>query len=58
MCILNIDSIPFLFQGLNLADTSVFFACAKVLATFDISKAVENGVIVEPSGEYTAGTIR
>ncbi|KAK7692059.1 hypothetical protein QCA50_005464 [Cerrena zonata] len=43
--------------GLNLADTSVFFTCAMVLATFDISKAVENGVIIEPSGEYTAGSI-
>lgn len=55
---LNIDLISFLFQGLNLADTTVFFTCAMVLATFDISKAVENGVVIEPSGEYTAGTVR
>ncbi|KAK7692050.1 hypothetical protein QCA50_005455 [Cerrena zonata] len=43
--------------GLNLADTTVFFTCAMALATFDISKAVENGVVIEPSGEYTAGTV-
>lgn len=29
-----------------------------ILATFDISKAVENGVTIEPSGEYTTGTVR
>ncbi|KAK7695619.1 hypothetical protein QCA50_000255 [Cerrena zonata] len=44
--------------GLNLADASVFIACTMVLTTFDISKAVENGVVVEPSGEYTSGTVR
>ncbi|KAK7695652.1 hypothetical protein QCA50_000288 [Cerrena zonata] len=43
--------------GLHLADASVFLTCAVTLAAFDISKAVEDGVIIEPSGEYTTGTI-
>ena len=43
--------------GLDLADASVFMTCAVALAAFDISKAVENGVVIEPSGEYTSGTI-
>lgn len=46
------------FAGLNLADASIFIECAMILATFDISKAVENGVTIEPSGEYTTGTVR
>ncbi|KAK7695630.1 hypothetical protein QCA50_000266 [Cerrena zonata] len=28
------------------------------LAVFDIPKAVKNAVVVEPTGEYTTGTIR
>nr|BAL05080.1 cytochrome P450 [Phanerodontia chrysosporium] len=43
--------------GLHLADVSVFLSCAMVLATFDISKAVENGKVIEPEVEYTSGTI-
>ncbi|EKM56476.1 uncharacterized protein PHACADRAFT_141167 [Phanerochaete carnosa HHB-10118-sp] len=43
--------------GLHLADASVFTACAMVLATFVITKAVENGKIIEPEVEYTSGTI-
>lgn len=44
--------------GLHLADASVFLSCAMTLATFDISKAIEDGVTIEPSGKYTTGTIR
>ncbi|KAK7695653.1 hypothetical protein QCA50_000289 [Cerrena zonata] len=43
--------------GLHLADASVFLSCALTLSAFDISKAVENGITIEPSGEYTSGTI-
>ncbi|EIM85529.1 cytochrome P450 [Stereum hirsutum FP-91666 SS1] len=43
--------------GLNLADASVFISCAMTLAVFDITKAVENGDVVEPEVEYTSGTI-
>ena len=44
---------------MNLADASVFIACATTLAVFDISKVVdENGAVVEPVIEYTSGTIR
>jgi len=43
--------------GLNLADASIFIACAMTLATFDISKRVENGEVVEPLNEYTGGSI-
>lgn len=44
---------------MNLADASVFIACAMTLAVFNISKARdENGVVVEPVIEYSSGTIR
>ncbi|EKM56470.1 uncharacterized protein PHACADRAFT_253611 [Phanerochaete carnosa HHB-10118-sp] len=43
--------------GLNLADASVFLSCVMVLATFDITKTVENGRVIEPEVEYTSGTI-
>ncbi|KAK0478633.1 cytochrome P450, partial [Armillaria luteobubalina] len=40
-----------------LADASVFMSCAMVLAVFDITKYSENGVVLEPDREHTAGTI-
>jgi len=43
--------------GLHLADASVFISCVMSLAVFDISKYVENGVIVEPVHENTTGVI-
>lgn len=53
----NMSLILFL-TGLHLADASVFISCAMSLAVFDISKCVENGVVVEPLHEQTSGTIR
>lgn len=41
-----------------MADASVFMSCVSTLAAFDISKVLENGVEVEPSIEYTTGTVR
>ncbi|KAF9268235.1 cytochrome P450 [Marasmius fiardii PR-910] len=43
--------------GMHLADVSVFTSCVMSLAVFDISKCVENGVVVEPVNERTTGTI-
>ncbi|KAG5723754.1 O-methylsterigmatocystin oxidoreductase [Termitomyces sp. T112] len=43
--------------GLHLADASVFISCAMSLAVFDVSKSVENGVVLEPVHENTDGTI-
>jgi cytochrome P450 len=43
--------------GLHLADASVFISCVMTLAVFDISKCVENGIVVEPVNESTTGTI-
>ncbi|KAK0501166.1 cytochrome P450 [Armillaria luteobubalina] len=43
--------------GRVLADASVFMSCAMVLAVFDITKYSENGVVLEPDREHTAGTI-
>ncbi|KAF8077583.1 cytochrome P450 [Lyophyllum atratum] len=43
--------------GLHLADASIFISCAMTLAVFDISKCVENGVVIEPVHENTTGTI-
>lgn len=47
-----------LFAGMYMADASVFMSCVSTLAAFDISKVLENGVEVEPSIEYTTGTVR
>lgn len=47
-----------LHLDLHLADASVFLTCAMTLTAFDISKVVENGATIEPSGEYYSGTIR
>lgn len=44
--------------GLNLAQTSVFATCAMVLATFNISKVVENGQEVSPKAAYGTGAVR
>ncbi|KAJ6624514.1 cytochrome P450 [Mycena sp. CBHHK59/15] len=40
-----------------LADTSVFLSCAMALATFTISKAVQDGTTVEPVENYLPGTV-
>ncbi|KAK7471001.1 hypothetical protein VKT23_002414 [Stygiomarasmius scandens] len=47
----------FIHSGMHLADASVFISCAMSLAVFDITKSVENGVIIEPVNERTNGTI-
>jgi hypothetical protein len=41
-----------------MAQWSVWISAASILATFDISKTIdEKGVPIEPSGEYTSGLI-
>ncbi|KDQ52240.1 hypothetical protein JAAARDRAFT_40360 [Jaapia argillacea MUCL 33604] len=41
--------------GIHLAEASVYLFCARALATLNISKIVENGVVVEPVCESTSG---
>ncbi|KAK0190089.1 cytochrome P450 [Armillaria mellea] len=41
-----------------LADSSIFIVCAMVLATFNISKYSQNGVVFEPDAGHTPGNIR
>jgi hypothetical protein len=41
-----------------LAEASVFLAVVMSLSSFDISKAVENGVEITPVHEQTSGIIR
>ncbi|KAJ7445114.1 cytochrome P450 [Mycena latifolia] len=43
--------------GKVLADTALFMACSAILAVFDISKAREGGMIVEPRLGLTTGTV-
>lgn len=43
--------------GYHLADASVYIACVTSLAVFNIAKAVEDGVVIEPLHENTSGTI-
>ncbi|KAH9916829.1 cytochrome P450, partial [Amylocystis lapponica] len=40
-----------------LADASVFLSCAMSLAVLNISKVVENGVVMDPATEYLTGII-
>ncbi|KAJ6543220.1 cytochrome P450 [Mycena vulgaris] len=42
--------------GKLLADTALFMACSALLAVFDVSKPLENGVFVEPRLGQTTGT--
>jgi hypothetical protein len=50
-----IESLPS-EQGRDMAQWSVWISVVSILATFDISKSVdEKGVPIEPSGEYTLG---
>ncbi|PFH52584.1 hypothetical protein AMATHDRAFT_74066 [Amanita thiersii Skay4041] len=44
-------------EGMHLADASAFLSCALSLAVFDISKYVENNVVIEPVHDNTTGTI-
>ncbi|KAJ7897648.1 hypothetical protein B0H14DRAFT_344018 [Mycena olivaceomarginata] len=42
----------------NSAEWSVWISAASILATFEISKSIdEKGVPIEPSGEYTSGLL-
>ncbi|KAJ6626137.1 cytochrome P450 [Mycena sp. CBHHK59/15] len=44
--------------GKDMAQWSVWITVASILATFNISKSVdENGLTIEPSGEYTSGML-
>lgn len=45
-------------QGSQLAEMTLFLICAVSLAAFEVSKPVVDGVVIEPSMEYTPGTIR
>lgn len=44
--------------GINLAEIAFFTAVTRILATFNISKALENGTEIIPEVAYTAGTTR
>ncbi|GBE88750.1 Multifunctional cytochrome P450 monooxygenase af510 [Sparassis crispa] len=44
--------------GQGLADTSLFIIIARILAVFDVSKAVDpRGMLIEPNEDYTTGMI-
>lgn len=44
--------------GQHMARASIWIVVASLLATFDITNAVDdNGDVVEPSGEYSQGNI-
>ncbi|KAF7371276.1 Cytochrome P450 [Mycena sanguinolenta] len=44
--------------GKLLADKILFLACSATLSVFNISKARENGIIIEPPSGQTTGTMR
>ncbi|KAH6915204.1 cytochrome P450 [Coprinopsis sp. MPI-PUGE-AT-0042] len=43
--------------GAHMADSTLFIMCATALAVLDVSKSIENGVVIEPIHENTTGTI-
>ncbi|KIP09976.1 hypothetical protein PHLGIDRAFT_66583 [Phlebiopsis gigantea 11061_1 CR5-6] len=43
--------------GVNLAEATLFVMCATILSVFDITKAVEDGKEVVPSGLHGPGTV-
>ncbi|KAI0054293.1 cytochrome P450, partial [Artomyces pyxidatus] len=43
--------------GLHLADATVWLSIAMSLAVFNVSKSVEDGVEITPSGKYLPGSI-
>ncbi|CCM01202.1 uncharacterized protein FIBRA_03250 [Fibroporia radiculosa] len=43
--------------GIHLADATLFMACTRTLAIFNLSKPIENGRVIEPVVEYQTGTI-
>ncbi|KAJ7210495.1 cytochrome P450 [Mycena pura] len=43
--------------GRLLGDTTVFMGCSAILSVFNISKARENGVVVEPHVGHTSATV-
>ena len=52
-------SLAFVGPGLNVAQTSLWIACAMSLAVFDIEKYVdESGNVVEPKIHYSDGSTR
>ena len=44
-------------SGVQLNDAILFIFTATLLATFDIQKAVENGIVVEPGFAFTNGAL-
>ena len=48
-----------LCPGYHIAFSTVWLAAAVILATFNLSKAVDkDGRVIEPSGEYSTGMVR
>ncbi|KAF7358844.1 Cytochrome p450 [Mycena sanguinolenta] len=49
---------PYCEQGRDMAQWSMWITAASILATFTISKSVdEKGIPIEPSGEFTSGLL-
>ncbi|TFK29251.1 cytochrome P450 [Coprinopsis marcescibilis] len=42
---------------IHMADSTLFIMCATALAVVDVSKVIENGVVIEPVHDNTTGTI-
>ena len=54
-----LELINGLRPGNHIAISTLWFIAASVLATFELSTAVnEDGKIIEPSREYHAGVVR
>lgn len=41
-----------------MADSTLFIMCATALAVLDVSRCIENGIVIDPVHENTTGTIR
>ena len=65
-CIVTVSEVMALMKrkcrlcpGYHIAFSTIWFTAATILATFNLSKAVDkNGKVIEPSCEYDTSSIR
>ena len=53
-----VSSLILLLIGIHVTDAMVYITVAHLLATFNVTKAVENGSDITPEVAQTSGTVR
>lgn len=55
---IEIHAVNRICPGQDIANATLFITMAMIIAVLDISKHVENGVVVEPEVNYCPGVVR